>query len=134
MREKGFVEIGRLCSQGVDGALQVDGIPQDDGSAEQIESTGPVTLIFKGSIAHFSQAMKENGSCQGVSCFSFIEADMNAPPQFGVLKPLQHEKRSFEPTEFAQRQSESILAGISAEFSQQHRSRSDSYGDGRTKT
>lgn len=71
-----------------------------------------------------------NGSGEGISRFPFIESHMNAATQFGVLKPLQHKEGAFKASDFAQRQSESVLAGIGAQFSEQQRRRDRARRDG----
>ena len=101
MREQFVIKIGCVGSDGLHGSLQIDGVPEDDGGAQEVEATGSVALIFKGAIPDFAQSVKENGSGEGVSRFPFIESHMNAATQFGVLKPLQHKEGAFEASDFA---------------------------------
>lgn len=44
------------------GAFEVDGVPQRDGGGDKIEATGPVTLVFNGTVPDFAQPVKENGT------------------------------------------------------------------------
>lgn len=43
-----------------DGAIEVDGVPQDDGRGQQIEATCPAGLGFSGSIAQFTEAVMKD--------------------------------------------------------------------------
>ncbi len=43
-----------FLAQGFHSASQIDRVPQDDGGGHQVQSTGPVTLIFKRAVTDFT--------------------------------------------------------------------------------
>ena len=47
-------------TQLVNGAPEIDGVPEDDSRDGQIEPGSPVPLIFKSAVADFAEAMKEH--------------------------------------------------------------------------
>lgn len=53
--------------------FQVDCVPQDDRGYYQVESAGAIPLILKGSISHFTEAVKEHCTGPGVLRFSFVQ-------------------------------------------------------------
>ena len=55
MSEVLFLDSDAIASQLFERFRQVDRIPENNGCNHQVESTGPVLLIFVGSIAHLSQ-------------------------------------------------------------------------------
>ena len=55
-----------------DGAIEVDGVPQDDGRGQQIEATCPAGLGFSGSIAQFTEAVMKDRAREIVAAFSLV--------------------------------------------------------------
>ena len=55
-----------------DGAIEVDGVPQDDGRGQQIEATCPAGLGFSGSIAQFTEAVMKDRAFEIVAAFSLV--------------------------------------------------------------
>jgi hypothetical protein len=78
-----------LAAQVIDGALQIHGIPQNDGRDEQIQTTGTMALVLIGAVPYLAQPVKEYGPPEGVLLFSFVEADRTATTQLGILQPLK---------------------------------------------
>jgi hypothetical protein len=60
-REVGEQAVGHVLglSKGHHGALEVSGVPQDDGGDEQVEPRGAVLLVFIGAVADFSEPVDE---------------------------------------------------------------------------
>jgi hypothetical protein len=66
-------------AQLIDGAAEVDGVPEDDRSDREVEARGAVALIFEGAVADFAKTMKEHGSLESVVRLAFVEARIGAP-------------------------------------------------------
>ena len=110
-----------LLSQVVHGALQVDGVPQDDGGDQQIETTCSIALILIGTIADFPESVEEHGPSQSVMLLALVEPDMAATAQLGVMQPVEREERALELPKFTQRMGQTVLAGIGGELAQDDR-------------
>ena len=61
-------------TQLVDGASEIDGVPEDDGGDGEIEAGGAVALVFERPVADFAEAMKEHGPLEGVVRLALVEA------------------------------------------------------------
>ena len=53
-----------LIAKVIDSALQVGGIPQNDGRDEQVQTTGAVALVLIGAVADFAQPVEEYGAAE----------------------------------------------------------------------
>ena len=73
--------------------FQVDRVPEYDGGHHQIQPTGAMPLVFVRAVPQLTQPVKEYRPCQGVFRLSFIEPDMDAPPQFDAADVLEQEQR-----------------------------------------
>ena len=82
-----------------DSMFQIDGIPQDDRGNNQIEPAG--LILFPGPVANRASSVEENCPSQGVSRLAFIQPEMNPPPEFWTLNPLQCEECPLDPAKFA---------------------------------
>ena len=49
-----------VAPQVIDRALQVHGIPQNDGGHDEIQATRTIALVFIGSVADFAEAIEEH--------------------------------------------------------------------------
>lgn len=47
-------------AQRVDGAGEIDGVPENDGGDHEIEAGSPVALVFESPIRDFAEPMKEH--------------------------------------------------------------------------
>ena len=61
-REVGQQVIGHVLSLAHygDGALEISGVPQDDGRHDQVEAGGVVLLVLVGTVADLAQAVDEH--------------------------------------------------------------------------
>lgn len=66
--------------------FQIDGIPQDDGGNDQIESARLVLQILPEPIANRAAPVKENRPSQRVSRLAFVQTEMDPPPEFWTLE------------------------------------------------
>ena len=76
-----------LRAQLVNGAPEIDGVPEDNGRHSEIEAGSPVSLIFKGPITDFTEAVEKHSPGESVFRLAFIEHGMRPPPSAG--SPIQ---------------------------------------------
>jgi hypothetical protein len=62
-----------------------------------------VPLIFKCAIPYLTKPIEEYGTGQGVAGLTFVEIGVGAAVQIDVIKPVEHEQRSFNTANFPQR-------------------------------
>lgn len=93
---------GLRLSECLDCTFEIDGIPERDGGCDQIESTGPMTLILKGSVSYLAQAIGEYGAGEGVAGFSFIKASRDATVQGRIFQQGEHVERPLHATDIAE--------------------------------
>ncbi len=60
LKERGIDNLS--LSESLDCTFEVDGIPERDGCCDQVESAGPVTLVFEGAVSYLAQAVEEDGA------------------------------------------------------------------------
>ena len=70
-------------------AFQVNCVPKNDGSHHQVEAAGPMTLVLEAAIAHFAQTVEEHSLGQRVLCLAFIQTNVHASSQLGILQPVE---------------------------------------------
>ena len=68
-------------AQFVDGAAEIDGVPEDDGGDGEIEAGSAVALVFEGPIPDFAKAAEEHRPLEGVVRFALVEAGVGPPAQ-----------------------------------------------------
>ena len=56
----------------------LDGIPEGDGSAQDVQAAGPVHLVLVGAVTHLPEAVEEDGPGECIPCLSLVEAAGNA--------------------------------------------------------
>ena len=49
-------------TQLIDGATEIDGIPEDDGGDREVETGGAVALVFEGVVADLAVPMEKQGA------------------------------------------------------------------------
>nr|BAM13942.1 hypothetical protein [Pseudomonas sp. K-62] len=107
-------------------ALQVSGVPQDDGRDHQVEARGAVLLVLVGAIADLAEAMKEDGPGQAVARLPLVQLVPGRAAQLGVFDPVEHEQRTLHPPDLAQRGRNPILPRMGRELAHDHRGRDGS--------
>lgn len=70
-----------LSTQVLDGLVEIDGVPVDDGGGDEAEPGGPEALIFEGAVADFTLTMEEYGAAQGIAGLTLVEPGMAALTQ-----------------------------------------------------
>ena len=80
--------------------FQINRVPEHDGRNHQIETRGPVTLIFKAAVPNFTEPVEEHGSRKGVSGLPLVQPGLHAPAQLNVLQPVEGKERTLDAPEF----------------------------------
>ena len=99
-------------AQRLDGAFQIDRVPEHDRRDDEVQPAGTIALVLIRPVAEFAQAVEEHGSRQGVSGLALVQTGVDPPTELDVLQVLQGEERAFESAQFPQRQRQAVLAGI----------------------
>src|SRR6266700_6224386 len=95
-----------------------------------MQATGPMNLIFQGTITQLPQAAEEELARERVQRFAFVEPYQNAAAQCSVAKILQQESGPFELAYLCQRSRYLILARVGCQFAHQQRSRHSAVTNG----
>ena len=53
------------------------------------QTAGPITLVLEAAIAHFAQTVEEHSLGQRVLGLAFIQTNVDASPQLGILQPVE---------------------------------------------
>jgi hypothetical protein len=78
--DKSFViDCDAMPAQRGNSAFKVDGIPMDDGSDNEVETTRPIALILETTVTQVALPVEEHGAGKSVSGFAFIESDPSGP-------------------------------------------------------
>ena len=74
-REVGEQRVGNLFhpAQGLDGALQVSRVPEDDGGDEQVQAGSAVLLVLVGPVADLAEPVDEDRACQAVARLALVQ-------------------------------------------------------------
>lgn len=95
--------ISTLLAQMGRSSTEIDGVPVNDGTDDQLESGCTECLTVVGAIADFTALMEENGAFELVGRFTLIKTGLTAPAQSRARIPLDHEQGTLDAAEFAQR-------------------------------
>ena len=63
-----------------DGAAEIDGAPEGDGRDREVQTRGPVALIFDGAVPDLAVTMEKQGTGQRVSGPAFVEPSVGTAP------------------------------------------------------
>src|SRR5215472_6319017 len=66
------------------GAVEIDGVPMDDGRGDQAEARGAEALVLERAVADLALAMEEHRATQRIAGLALIEPGMAALAQVGV--------------------------------------------------
>ena len=107
--------------QGINGTAEIDGIPERDGGGDESEPARTVLLGLDRAIAQAAEAVEADSADQGVARFALVQLRRGLAPQARQLDPVQYEQRALDPSDFAQGQRQSVLAGVGAEALEEER-------------
>ena len=87
-----------LGGKGRQRALQILGVPQDDGRYQQVEAGCAEELVLEGAVAQFAETVKEDGTGKGIASLALIEAGMARRRRSGLFSPsIVNSERSIRP-------------------------------------
>jgi hypothetical protein len=75
--------VGTLIVKRLYGLVYVNGVPQRDGGADEVEAAGLVHLVFVGAVAHLAEAVEEDRPGEGVAGLALVEAGGYPPSEDG---------------------------------------------------
>jgi hypothetical protein len=73
-------------AQRLDGAFDVDRVPEHDRGDDEIQPTRTMSLVLISPIAEFAKAVEEHGPRQGVSGLPLVQADVDPSSKVHVLQ------------------------------------------------
>src|SRR3954471_20838324 len=118
MGEDGLRHWDTVPTERVQGAAEIDGVPQHDGRGDQREPAGAMLLGFGATIAHAAEAVEAHGAGQRIARFALVQFRSGTPAQLRITEPVEHQQGALNAADFAQRQGEAILPRIGAEPTQ----------------
>lgn len=121
MGEQGIGDVDAALAQVAGGAVEINGVPQDDGRDDEVKTGCPVPLVLKDAVAQFAEPIEEDGAGECVAGLAFVEVGIGAAMQICVIEPVEHEQGAFDPPDLAQGAGDRILAWIASELAQHHR-------------
>ena len=110
--------------------VEMGGIPVNDDCGEQVESGHAVVLALARAVTDFALASDPQCVLEGVVCLALVQAGVGSALHIGVEQPVDDEERSFDPSDFAEGDSQFVLARIGRELSQQLAGRKSAAGQG----
>lgn len=99
-----------------DCTVEIDCIPVDDRTDDEVETRGAECSAFERPITDFAALVEEDSAFQLMRCLGLVEAGLTAPPQCWTWVPFDHEERTLNPTEFAERPREMALLRRCGQF------------------
>lgn len=114
MREQSGVAIQPGALPRGDGLTEVLGVPVDDDGGEQVETGHTVVLPLGGAVPDFTLSPDAQSVFQGVMGLTLVQANLGPPLHVGVEEPFDNEEGALDAADFAERQSQLVLARISA--------------------
>jgi hypothetical protein len=100
---KEIIGDGRAEGTGVlDGTVQVDRVPMDDGGGDEAQAGRTKALVLECPVSNFALAMEKHRTSERVAGLAFVEARVAALAQIWFGEPLQGEQRPFDPPDRAQ--------------------------------
>ena len=88
-------------TQSGDRTVQIAGVPQDDGSDEEVEAGTAVLLVFEGAVADFAETMKEDGARQAVARLALVEFMVRIAAQLRVFDPIERKQGALQSAQLA---------------------------------
>ena len=84
MREEIVGNSHALSAQMLDGAVEVDRVPMNDGGGDETEARGAEALVLERAVSNLTLTMKEDRTPQRVAGLALVEPGMAALPQIGI--------------------------------------------------
>ena len=88
-------------AQSGDRAVQIEGVPQDDGGDEEVEAGSAMLLVFEGAVADFAETMQEDGARQAVARLALVEFTARIAAQLRVFDPIERIQGALQSAQLA---------------------------------
>ena len=98
------IDVLAVSGEGLNSALDIDGVPKHDGRCDEGEAAGPVALLFEAAIPDLPKSAEKHCSRECIAGLAFVETGMNAASEVDTLEPGEDEERSFDTSELGSRQ------------------------------
>src|SRR4051812_13038360 len=92
MGEDGLRHWDTVPTERVQGAAEIDGVPQHDGRGDQREPAGAMLLGFGATIAHAAEAVEAHGAGQRIARFALVQFRSGTPAQLRIAEPVEHQQ------------------------------------------
>ena len=92
------------------------GIPVNDDGGEQVEPGHAVVLALARAVADFALASDPERVLERVMSLALVRAGVGPALHIGVEQPVDDEERSLDPSDFAESDSQFVLARIGREL------------------
>jgi len=103
------------CGEVVEGGLDVDGVPADDGVGQQREAFALELLVAGVSASELALVGEEEVAAESVDGFAFVELVVDSSAVFGVVEPAEDGGGFWDAPVFLDGLGEFVLAGGSLE-------------------
>ena len=108
-------------SQVICGFVHVQGVPVRDRGDDQVQGHDAFLLSVVRPVSDAALGMGEHRARQCVACLALVETRLAFHAQLPIFDPVQHEQRSLDAPDFAEREVEPVLLAIDAELAQHRR-------------
>ncbi len=96
--------------------VEMGGIPVNDDGGEQVEPGHAAVLALARAVADFALAPDAECVLERVMSLALVQAGVGSALHIGVEQPVDDEERSFDPSDFAESDSQFVLARIGPNF------------------
>ena len=121
MGEQGVGHFDAAVTQVAGSAVEMDGIPQDDGGNDKTAAGGLVPLVLEGAVTQFPEPVEEDDAGECVAGLSLVKNCVGTPAQMAIVEPVKHKQGVLEPPNFMQGAGNAVLARIAGQPAQHHR-------------
>src|SRR3954454_20154627 len=101
MGEDGLRHWDTVPTERVQGAAEIDGVPQHDGRGDQREPAGAMLLGFGATIAQAAEAVEAHGAGQCIARFALVQFRSGTPAQLRIAEPVEHQQGALNAADFA---------------------------------
>src|SRR3954453_12263065 len=88
--------------QGVQRAVEIDGVPQGDGSRDQGQAAGTVLLGLGRAVTKAAKPMEAHGTGERVTALAFVQLGRRLPSERGLFQPVQDVESALDAADLAQ--------------------------------
>lgn len=116
-----IIKIWSFLPDGANAALQVGGVPENDGGNDEAEPAGAIALLVETPVPDFTEPVEEDRSREGIAGLAFVEPGVNTAAQLCALQPRQNKQGALDPPHFTESQGKPVLPGIGGQLSKNER-------------